>query len=91
MQSEEAQAQAFVLVIPEPKIQKKKKIVHFLVSLSLIKTKVSKEKYKTLQLEDILSNLCWVRDQCGTFPNLPLDWPTSPIGVSFPAKGIGGK
>ena len=46
MQSEEAQAQAFVLVIPEPKIQKKH-IVHFLVSLSLIKTKVSEEKYKT--------------------------------------------
>ena len=76
MQSEEAQAQAFVLVIPEPKIPKKKKkmLSISLFSLSLIKTKVSEEKYKTLQLEDELGSLCWVRDQCGSFPNLTLDW-----------------
>ena len=62
VQSEEAEAQVFVLVIPEPKIQKYCPFLSFIIlnnkKEKRKEKKVSEEKYKTLQLEDELRSLC---------------------------------
>ena len=62
VQSEEAEAQVFLLVIPEPKIQKYCPFLRFIIlnnkKEKRKEKKVSEEKYKTLQLEDELRSLC---------------------------------
>ena len=90
VQSEEAEAQVFVLVIPEPKIQKYCPFLSFII-LNKKKHKVSEEKYKTLQLrgriEKPLLSARPVRDIPKSTPRLN---PPLQLGSLFRRRALGG-